>query len=58
MKTNVTRAAALQRAPRIASNAQSPFHTAKPAPRPATSDWAWPGLTRAELREMVIEQIG
>jgi hypothetical protein len=57
MKTNVTRAAAVQRAPRISSKAQS-LHTARPAPRPAPSDWAWPGLTRAELREMVIEQIG
>ncbi|MET3664495.1 hypothetical protein [Caulobacter sp. 1776] len=32
--------------------------TRAPAPRPAASDWAWPGITRAELREMVIEQIG
>jgi len=60
MKTNVTRAAALQRAPRIASTShvQSLSRAAQPASRPATSDWAWPGLTRAELREMVIEQIG
>lgn len=58
MKTNVTRAAALQRAPRISSHTQSPSRTAQPAPRHVASDWAWPGLTRAELREMVIEQIG
>jgi hypothetical protein len=58
MKTNVTRAAALHRAPRISSPTQSPTRTALSAARPAASDWAWPGLTRAELREMVIEQIG
>jgi hypothetical protein len=58
MKTNVTRAAALHRAPRISSPTQSLSRTAQPAARPVTSDWAWPGLTRAELREMVIEQIG
>jgi hypothetical protein len=58
MKTNVTRAAALHRAPRISSPTQSPSRTAQPTSRPAATDWAWPGLTRAELREMVIEQIG
>jgi hypothetical protein len=57
MKTNVTRAAALHRAPRISSPTQSASRTASPTARPA-ADWAWPGLTRAELREMVIEQIG
>lgn len=25
---------------------------------PAQTDWVWPGMTRAELRELVIEQIG
>lgn len=37
----------------------------QPAPRnhtprraPVQTDWVWPGMTRAQLREMVIEQIG
>lgn len=56
MKTIVTREAAAKRAPRTTSS----FHTATPPARPLQSqaDWAWPGLTRAELREHVIEQIG
>ncbi len=53
MKTNVTRKPAVKSAPRMPST----FHAATPA-RPVQSDWAWPGLTRAELRALVIEQIG
>lgn len=26
--------------------------------RPAQTEWAWPGMTRAELRAEIIEQIG
>lgn len=56
MKTNVIREA-VRHEPRT----QSPIRTRSPAratPRAAPSEWAWPGITRAELREMVIEQIG
>ncbi|WP_199229251.1 hypothetical protein [Caulobacter endophyticus] len=51
MKTNTLRAAALQGKPR--TQPQSRAVTA-----PARTEWAWPGLTRAELREHIIEQIG
>jgi hypothetical protein len=53
MKTNVTRKAAVKSAPHMPST----FRTATPT-RPTSSDWAWPGLTRAELRDHVIDQIG
>lgn len=52
MKTTVTRDAAAKRAPRMIS-------TTKTSPvRPTQSDWVWPGLTRAQLRDIVIDQIG
>ncbi|WP_164467457.1 hypothetical protein [Caulobacter flavus] len=51
MKTNFTRAAAVQRKPRTPSQPR----VAAPSPR---TEWAWPGLTRAQLREHIIEQIG
>lgn len=54
MKTNVTREAAHRRAPRNAS----PTQTTTSSTRPAASDWVWPGLTRADLRAIVIDQIG
>jgi hypothetical protein len=53
MKTNVTRKPATKSAPYMPST----FRAATPS-RPAQTDWAWPGLTRAELRELIIEQIG
>lgn len=54
MKTTVTREAAAKRAPRMNSS----FATKSSPVRPAQSDWVWPGLTRAQLRDIVIEQIG
>jgi hypothetical protein len=52
MKTTVTREAAAKRAPRMMSTTKtSPTRSAQP-------DWVWPGLTRAQLRDIVIEQIG
>ncbi|GEM_PF-1822293 len=53
MKTNTTRAPiAVQkpRTPNLSPAVTSPLS-------PATL-WAWPGLTRAELRELIIDQIG
>lgn len=54
MKTTATREAAVQREPRKSS----PVHAKTSSTRPAASDWVWPGLTRAELRAIVIDQIG
>jgi len=54
MKTTVTREAAVRREPRKSS----PDQTKISSTRPAASDWVWPGLTRAELRAIVIDQIG
>ena len=54
MKTTVTREAAHRRQPRMQSSTRP---ATPPAPR-AQSDWAWPGFTRAELRDHIIEQIG
>jgi hypothetical protein len=54
MKTTVTREAAIRREPRNAT----PSHAKTSSTRPAASDWVWPGLTRAELRAIVIDQIG
>jgi len=51
MKTNVTREAAVRQKPRT----QPQLRAMTPATR---TEWAWPGLTRAELREHIIEQIG
>lgn len=51
MKTTVTRKAATKSAPRMTSTFRTP--PARPA-QPET----WGGLTRAQLRDMVIEQIG
>lgn len=53
MKTTVTRKAATKSAPHMPST----FRATKPA-RPAQTDWVWPGLTRAQLRDIVIDQIG
>ncbi len=53
MKTTVTRKAATKSAPHMPST----FRTTTPA-RSAQPDWVWPGLTRAQLRDIVIEQIG
>lgn len=53
MKTTVTREAA-KRAPRM----NATIRTNTPPTRSAQSDWVWPGLTRAQLRDIVIEQIG
>jgi hypothetical protein len=54
MKTTITREAAVRRKPRTASPSRAPI---TPAPR-TPSDWVWPGLTRAQLRDIVIDQIG
>lgn len=53
MKTTVTRAAAAKRAPRMISTT-----TKTSSARSAQPDWVWPGLTRAQLRDIVIDQIG
>lgn len=54
MKTNVTEKAAAKRARRMTSPSTTPNPTTHSNP----SDWVWPGLTRAQLREIVIDQIG
>jgi hypothetical protein len=54
MKTTITREAAIRRTPRKSS----PTQAKTPSTRPAASDWVWPGLTRADLRAIVIDQIG
>lgn len=54
MKTTVIRETAAQRAPRKTAT----LHTITPPTRAAQSDWVWPGLTRAQLRDIVIDQIG
>lgn len=48
------REAAVRREPRM----QTPQRSAVATTRPARSEWAWPGMTRAELRAEVIDQIG
>jgi len=48
------REAAVRREPRM----QTPRRAAAATTRPARSEWAWPGMTRAELRDEVIDQIG
>jgi len=53
MNTNFTRKAASKSAPQKTSS----FRSAKPAPS-HNADWVWPGLTRAQLRDIVIDQIG
>ncbi len=52
MKTNVTRKAATKSAPHMTST----FRTMTPT-RKAPAE-VWPGLTRAQLRDIVIDQIG
>jgi uncharacterized protein YcbK (DUF882 family) len=54
MKTTATREAAARRQPR--TPAQRAAH--KPAHKTAQADWAWPGVTRAQLRDHIIEMIG
>lgn len=54
MKTVTHREAAVRPEPRT----QTPRRVALSAVRPAQTDWAWPGMTRAELRAEVIDQIG
>lgn len=52
MKTTFTREAAASYAPR-------PQKTARAMTAPvAARDYAWPGITRAQLRDHIIEQIG
>ena len=48
------REAAVRRQPRTQPQ---PRIAATPV-RPAQNEWAWPGMTRAELRAEVIDQIG
>lgn len=52
MKTTVTREAATRRDPRFTAP------TRAKTSKPAQTEWAWPGLTRAQLRDHVIEMIG
>ncbi len=54
MKTVSIREAAARR---MARTPTPPRPTASPV-RPAQTEWAWPGMTRAELRAEIIEQIG
>ncbi len=54
MKIVSIREAAAQRAPR----AQTSQRVAPRPVRPAQSEWAWPGMTRADLRAEIIDQIG
>lgn len=54
MKKTTTRAAIGQRE----HTPQTPARAAHAPTRPAKTDWVWPGMTRADLRAMVIEQIG
>lgn len=54
MKLENNREAADRRLPRtpLAPRPQGPSQA------PALTDWVWPGVTRAQLREHIIEQIG
>jgi hypothetical protein len=54
MKIVSIREAAVRRAPRTQTQ---PRLAAAPA-RPAQTEWAWPGMTRADLRAEIIDQIG
>lgn len=53
MKTTFDRSPATVREPRVQPTSRAPVSAR--APR---TEWAWPGLTRAELRAHVIDQIG
>lgn len=55
MKTTATREAAARRQARTPAP-QRAAH--KPAHKTAQADWAWPGVTRAQLRDHIIEMIG
>ncbi len=52
MKTTATRETAARREPRFSAP------TRAIAPKPVQTEWAWPGLTRAQLRDHVIDMIG
>ena len=54
MNTVTHREAAVRRQPRT----QTPPRIAAAPVRPAQSEWAWPGMTRADLRAEIIDQIG
>lgn len=54
MKIVSIREAAARREPRT----QTPQRVALSPARPAQSEWAWPGMTRAALRAEIIDQIG
>ena len=54
MKTEITRAAPAKAALRPAKSSR-PFHISA---TPVRNDYAYPGMTRAQLRELVIDQIG
>ena len=54
MKLISHREAAVRREPRTQTNLRA-VHSAA---RPSQPEWAWPGMTRAELRAEVIDQIG
>lgn len=54
MKIVSIREAAVRREPRT----QTQQRVALSSARPAQSEWAWPGMTRAELRADIIDQIG
>ncbi len=54
MKIVSIREAAARREPRT----PTPQRAAVSPARPAQSEWAWPGMTRADLRAEIIDQIG
>ena len=54
MKIVTHREAAVRREPRT----QAPQRAALSLVRPAQTEWAWPGMTRADLRAEIIDQIG
>lgn len=54
MKTIVTREAAARRTARTSNTP----HAVTAPNTPKAPDQVWPGFTRAQLRDLVIEQIG
>jgi hypothetical protein len=54
MNTVTHREAAVRRP----SHTQTPPRIAATPVRPAPTEWAWPGMTRADLRAEIIDQIG
>jgi len=53
MQTTKIRGAADRRTPHTPASLAQTVRRA-----PVQTEWAWPGMTRAQLRELVIDQIG